>query len=417
MSNDQRRRRIENALWGYFIADALAMPAHWFYNRENLRRTFDGGITGFADAPHPHPESFMVGMSYEPDVAKADALGRPYDILHEHARYYETTYSKLEIERTEQESEHGNATPAEDERYHYHHGLKAGENTTAAQLVRVLLRSVVAEGRYDEGAFLENFVSYLTTPGRRDPYLEIYLRSWFEFYAAGHPVTACAERQREVWSIGSHGGMLRPMVLSLLATSPYQGLGFALEHQNLTHRSENVAAALGVAVPLLHDLVDGRPALEAAADHASRIRLPKISGEEMFAQYREHDGPGNIPDREMWRLHTELSEEPFDLRVFARQPEEAVVLQRLATACYPEQGLPLALYFAAHHDFSYRAAVLADVNAGGDNVHRSSMLGLIAGAAVVDHLPANLIRGLAEADALAAEIEGFADVALKACPW
>ena len=54
------KTRIENALWGLFIGDALAIPAHWFYNIENIRKTFDGGVTGYTDPPHPHPESFSI---------------------------------------------------------------------------------------------------------------------------------------------------------------------------------------------------------------------------------------------------------------------------------------------------------------------------------------------------------------------
>ncbi|MFW6312379.1 MAG: hypothetical protein ACOC2N_00655 [Spirochaetota bacterium] len=74
---------MENALWGLFIGDALAMPAHWYYDRENIRRDFDGGVTGYEAPEHPHPESFMVGMEYRPDVECARASGRPYDILHD----------------------------------------------------------------------------------------------------------------------------------------------------------------------------------------------------------------------------------------------------------------------------------------------------------------------------------------------
>ena len=85
-------RRIENALWGLFAGDASAMSAHWFYGTDTLEATFGGGITGYTDAPHPHPESFMVGMEYEPDVGKSEKMGRPYDILHEHSRFYRTTF-------------------------------------------------------------------------------------------------------------------------------------------------------------------------------------------------------------------------------------------------------------------------------------------------------------------------------------
>ena len=42
-----KKIRMENALWGLFIGDSLAMPAHWFYNIENIKKTFDGGVTGF----------------------------------------------------------------------------------------------------------------------------------------------------------------------------------------------------------------------------------------------------------------------------------------------------------------------------------------------------------------------------------
>ena len=169
-----RRRRLCNALWCLFIGDALAMPAHWYYNTDNIARDFDGGLRGFADPPHPHPESFMVGMGYHPDVSAAKRLGRAYDILHDHARFYHTSYSALQIRSTERESEHGNPVPLLEDRYHYHHGLNAGENTLAAHLVRVLMRSVINAGRYDQDAFLADFIDYMSTPGRnRDPYTEI----------------------------------------------------------------------------------------------------------------------------------------------------------------------------------------------------------------------------------------------------
>lgn len=127
--------RIKNALWGAFIADSIAMPAHWYYRRK---------------------------------------------------------YIQL------------------DERYHYHHDLKKGENTLGANLLRVLMRSVTKK---------EEFVKYMTTPGlNKDPYSEVYVRAWFNNFTDGVPPHACAQEQRDVWSIGSSGGAIRPLLLSL--TSP-----------------------------------------------------------------------------------------------------------------------------------------------------------------------------------------------------
>lgn len=400
-------RRVENALWGLFIGDALSMPVHWHYDRKNIEREYDGGIAGYEAPHHPHPESFMVGMGYRPDVERARELGRPYDILHEHVRFYDASYSPLEIDRGEREGQHGNAVPAIDERYHYHHGLRAGENTLGAHLVRVLLRSLASTGEYDPRAFIDAFVHHLATPGlNRDPYTEIYIRSWFEAYTRGTGIFDCAESQRRVWSIGSHGGMIRPMALSLFYPGDgYLATGMALEHQRLTHRSETVSGALTVAVPLVHDLVAGADPAAALAAHARGLRQPAVTGRELFRAYREHNGPGNIPDAEMWRLHTELRREPFDLESFVeRVPESEAVMGVFATACYPEHGLPLALSFARKHDGSMRASLLANANAGGDNVHRGMVLGMLVGAAS-DSVPDDLKEGLADAEAIANEID------------
>lgn len=414
---EARGRRLRNALWGLFVGDALAMPAHWYYDLGNIPKVFGGGIRGYVDPPHPHAESFMVGMTYDPDVPTAHRLGRAYDILHGHARFYRTSYGGSRISTPEREAQHGNAVAPLEQRYHYHHGLRHGDNTLGAHLVRVLMRSVIRLGRYDPGAFVEDFVAHLTTPGaNKDPYTEVYLRRWFENYSRGLPTYACAELQRNVWSIGSHGGVVRPLVLSMVAPSVYQGLGLAIEHQNLTHRSENVAASLGVLVSLLQALLAGADPGPTLSDHASRLRTPRISGAELFAAYRSHNGPGNISQQEMWEMHTALTEQPFDPdRLVRDYSPEQVVRQMLSTACYPEHGLPLLFYLARSCDLEAEASLLANANAGGDNVHRGMVLGLILGAANAE-LPARLKEGLLAFPALEREIEAFAEVAVESRP-
>jgi ADP-ribosylglycohydrolase len=413
-SFNTRRQRLQNALLGLFIGDALAMPAHWYYNLENIAKVFDGGIHGYVDPPHPHLESFMVGMTYNPDLENAKRLGRDYDILHEHARFYNTSYSSLHIRNSERENQHGNPVPRLEDRSHYHHGLKAGENTLAAHLVRVLMRSVIRCGRYDPKEFIEDFIEHMTTPGRnRDPYSEIYIRRWFENYSRGFPPDGCAEFQRNVWSIGSHGGIIRPLVVSTIAESAYQGLGLAIEHQNLTHRSENVASALGVLVPLLHDLLLGKEPRQTISEHGRFIRPPSTTGEKLFAAYRDHKGPGNIPKHEMWDFHTMLSDAPYEVDQFIRKHSESEVIKHVfATACYPEHGLPLLLYFAKYHNVDVESTLLANANAGGDNVHRGMILGLIVGAAS-DDLPEHLWHGLIASEGLQKEVEEFSDIALS----
>lgn len=407
-----RARRLRNALWGLFAGDALAMPAHWYYNIGNIRRDFDGGVRGYEAPRHPHPESFMTGMTYEPDVDNARRLGRPFDILHGNARFYRTTYTTLAIDTPERETAHGHLTPLLAERYHYHHGLSAGQNTLGAGLARVLMRSVVRSGRYDQRAFLEDFIAYMATPGANpDPYTEIYLRRWFENYSRGLAPHSCAWQQRELWSISGHGGLVRPLLLGMAAGSAYQGLGVAVGHMVLTHRSETVASALGVLTPLAHELLDGADAPEALARHARSVRMPRITGAELFAAYRAHGGPDNINPDEMWRMHNELREEAFDLERFTREhPEIDSAAAVLATACYPEHGLPLMLHLAFRHGAALDAVLLANANAGGDNVHRGMILGLLLGASCGE-LPGWLLEGLTERESLEQEIGAFAELA------
>ncbi|MEM7271011.1 MAG: ADP-ribosylglycohydrolase family protein [Pseudomonadota bacterium] len=405
-----RRARIENALWGLFIADALAMPAHWFYSRENIAEYFDGGVKGYEEPPHPHPEAFMVGMGYHPDLESAGSLGRPYDILHDHVRFYRTSWSDLAIERNARESEHGNAVAAEDERYHYHHGLKRGENTLNAHLARVLMRSVIARGGYEAGAFLDDFIAHMTTPGlNRDPYTEVFLRRWFENWCAGAPTHASAQMQRDNWSIGSFGGMIRPMVLSMLSVNAYQGVGMALEHQALTHRSETVASGLAVTVPLLFELLNGADPAGAFSEARGLVHRAAIRGEDLFARYRDAKGPNNIPDDEMWGYHMDLEAGPMDVEGMVGRGEHAVIRKELGTVCYIEQGLPLIFFAAAHEGYDFEKTILLNVNAGGDNVNRGMPLGLLMGAGAA--IPDWMKDGLADREGLANEITAYADIA------
>jgi hypothetical protein len=139
--------------------------------------------------------------------------------------------------------------------------------------------------------------------------------------------------------------------------------------------------------------------------------MPKVTGKHLFDQYRKSKGPGNIPPEEMWQLHTRLEELPMDIPRLLNEFEEVTLTRnRLATACYPEHGLPMLLYIAVRHGFDLQAALLANANAGGDNVHRGMVLGLLVGAANRD-VPQSLQTGLLDYTALAREIEAFAGMA------
>lgn len=406
------KQRIKNALWGLFIGDALAMPAHWYYNVTNIPKTFGGPVEKYESPKHPHVEAFLVGGSYKPDVETAKKLGRKFDILHDHAKFYNTSYTDFDASGFEKDEK---GMIAEKDRYHYHHGLKAGENTLNAHLVRLLMRHVVSNGKYNQAKFLREFVEFMTTPGNvKDPYTEGYIRAWFENYSKGYPMHACAASQFDNPGINGLGGLIRPLVLSLLSGEEFKSLGFALEHQNLTHRSENIASSLSVLVPVLNQLLKGNNPVDTFKCQTGRMHLPEFTGLELWREYEKHGGMPKVPKDAMWSLHTAYKKEAWDIEKFAKENSEAKVQKKIfSIACYLEHGTPLLLHTAWNNNFDFRTSLLKNVNIGGDNVHRGMVLGMIVGA-VADSLPAELIEGLAERKALEKEINAFADLALGA---
>ncbi|MCF8365635.1 MAG: ADP-ribosylglycohydrolase family protein [Bacteroidales bacterium] len=406
-----KQHRIKNALWGLFIGDALSMPAHWYYNVSNISKTFGGFIEKYEAPQHPHVEAFMVGGSYKPEVEKAKMLGRKYDILHDHAKFYQTSYTDFSASGFIIDDK---GMIAENDRYHYHHGLQAGENTLNAHLVRVLMRQVIKSGKYNQQLFLEDFIDFLTTPGNnKDPYTEGYIRAWFENFSRGIPAYACAANQRENAGINGLGGLIRPLVLSMLTDNGYKSLGLALEHQNLSHRSENIASSLSVLVPMLQQLIEGKAPEETFKHFTSNMHLPEFTGLELFREYEKYGGMPKVPKDAMFDLHTSYKAEQWNLEKFAEENSEAKVQRKLlSTACYLEHGTPLLLYTAWKNKFDFESSLLKNVNAGGDNVHRGMVLGLLLGATAND-LPQDLINGLVDKKELEQEINAFAKIALE----
>jgi ADP-ribosylglycohydrolase len=115
----------------------------------------------------------------------------------------------------------------------------------------------------------------------------------------------------------------------------------------------------------------------------------------------------------MWQYHTLLTDAPYEVnRLVGEDSESAVINHLFATACYPEHGLPLLLYFAKAHNLNLESALLANANAGGDNVHRGMILGILVGAAN-EEIPEHLKQGMIAFNELQTEIEAFSDIALS----
>jgi ADP-ribosyl-[dinitrogen reductase] hydrolase len=194
------RARAEGALFGLFIGDALAMPAHWYYNRAALRKDY-GIISDYLQPRNPHPDSILWRSHHT-------VADQRYDILHEQARFW----GKPGI--------------------HYHQFLKAGENTLNLTLCRLLLHSLLENNGYDPDDYLKRYIAFMTTPGsHRDTYVEEYHRHFFARLAEGRSPRNCGIQEKHI------GGLvgLVPIIV-YYRNEPQTAATAARNHLSLTHR-------------------------------------------------------------------------------------------------------------------------------------------------------------------------------------
>lgn len=180
--------RVANALKTQFIADALAMPVHWYYQPLEIERAFPGGIQQFEAAPEFHPSSIMSlhskhkGGRQTSDSASKAAIEVVGDIiLKDKAQFWDTP------------------------NMHYHQGMQAGENTLNAHCARVLMRVLASTpDHYDRQAFVNAYIEFMTVqpPAHPDTYAESYHRGFFANFAQGRNPVKCAMKTHDTASIG-----------------------------------------------------------------------------------------------------------------------------------------------------------------------------------------------------------------------
>jgi len=264
---------------------------------------------------------------------------------------------------------------------HYHSGLRRGENTLNAQVCRVVLRVLgdpKAALKPDSDSFLAHYKDFLTRPGsHNDCYAEAFHRQLMANHLLrGIPMAEAAGAENH--DTPSIGGFVALPPLLLLAVA--KGTGFALEaaqqHLALTHKSARLSANLEVYANALWAVMAGASLKETAATAAAQLG---------------------------WDLAAVDAAGLSDLEV---------IHNVFGPACYIGDSLPVVFFLAYRHadrENAFREALLANTNAGGENVHRGSALGALMGAAVgVEGIPDSFLVGLDAHEELQAEIEALA---------
>lgn len=228
---------------GALVADAVAMPVHWYYDTAALDRDH-APLDGYRAPRNPHPDSILWRSKYRPRNRKAD-------ILHDQAQYW---------------GRRG---------VHYHQFLEAGENTVNFLLGTQLYLSTVRAGRYDADAWLDLYIGLMREPGwHRDTYLEEYHRAFFDRLAQDMPMRRCGI---EDVHIGGLAGV--PFLVAALDALGEEDTGemcaLVREHVALTHRNSLVIGAAEALSRMLRCVAAGGSLRDAIARHGARWASPE----------------------------------------------------------------------------------------------------------------------------------------------
>merc|ERR1719476_23591 len=116
--------RISGALWGLYIADALASPTHWYYGGAGQVNRDYGKIAGYVKPKMQLPGSIMNLSSTGGGGRGSDSGDIIGKVINHGKKEYWTARGS----------------------YHYHCTLAAGENTLEAQLCRLVVRNISENG-------------------------------------------------------------------------------------------------------------------------------------------------------------------------------------------------------------------------------------------------------------------------------
>jgi ADP-ribosylglycohydrolase len=326
------------AFFGSLVADAVAMPVHWYYDTAALDHDYaqlaSTAAAGAYLAPrNPHPGSILWRSQWTPPSPQ-------FDILREQAAFW---------------GQRG---------VHYHQFLAAGENTLNFRLAAELFALAIRDRSYDAEKWLDRYVTLMLEPGwHHDTYVEEYHRHFFTNLAAGRKPINCGVRDIHI------GGLVPVPALSAALGPWHPDLREVVRlHVGLTHKDPDVLAAADALVRIL-----------AAA-------LPRA------AAGPRSPAEGAAALREAILDHGRDWISAAKLTAWEKLSDRQLVGGTLSTACYIDDAFPAALALAYRHAGDFTAGVVANARCGGDNCHRGAVVGsLLACSAPI---PQPLLAGL-----------------------
>lgn len=347
--------RIVGALMGAFIGDALALGPHWYYDLDELRANYGPWISDYTD---PKP-------------------GR------------------------------------------YHSGMKAGQASQAGLLLKLTLRSLVAQGQYDEADFCrrmdEDFFPLIDGKPMSGPggYTSQSIRhAWQLRVGQGLP-----------W--GQVGGNAdtteaaeRTLAIAIRYALKPTELAAAVKQNTCLTQTDGTVVAMTVAFgAVLGMLVEGhRLDADLSGKLMERVMDGRLPFHAVTTGKLQAPKPGTAappavglfpsPDALLTPSNVAVAAHDPDIRI---DPAWKVSLV-YGMPCAVYHQFPAAYYLAARFADNFEQAVLNAVNGGGQNQARAILTGALVGAQTgLSGIPERFLTGLEDVHALLQDAQRLAD--------
>lgn len=340
MTEISRRSRIQGALMGAFVGDALALGPHWYYNLDELHAAYGDWITGYTD---PEP-------------------GR------------------------------------------YHAGLKAGASSQSGIILALTLRSLVERRGYDAADFCHRLDAELFSQLDGTPmagpggYTSQSMREAFRLRQAGKPwgeVAGLADNTEAAE---------RVLALAVrYAGQPAELARQVSVNVALTQRDVTVGAMTLAYALILGELVAGEALDENLSGKLmARVQSGELPFHAVTSgNLTVPKGPeaalvaGQFPSPDALLTLASIARAAREKLV---EPAwKASLVYGLPCAVYHQ--FPAVYYLASRFQGDFESAVLHAVNGGGQNMARAMLTGALSGAiGGIDAIPARFIKGLERAD-------------------
>jgi len=362
--------RMESALLGVFIADALSMPAHWYYDLTKLKEAFPEEITTYLPAPEKHYMDFM----------KLPGPNDPFDVS-KHIIGQTIAHGKREL--------WGNFN-------HVHIGLKAGEATVDALLLRTAMKAIIKNkfveaDSYNPALFIEEYLKFFTTPGYcNDTYIATNHRQFFGRLYQGNEPLNCASATTAAGDLST----VTPVAFSVILDE--------IRRQKLLKSSE---------FTFTQELVD---------KVISRVKTQLNTV--WSSDDLQHYGPimtyfllGAVTGVELKDLIDRVSPTALGLNfkeiLTQFETDGSWIRGKYFPSCPNENAIPISLYLLYKYSDNFNKQVIRNANEGGDNTGRAVFLGAIGGAAHGKFdSNSEYVKGLADIDAILREIAEFLSI-------